>query len=145
MKLGATLLTEDLDAFRGLLDSGYDLCDFDDALPRALHVLSALEHWFSARQVPIERDLNEVLRNFVSEINWRVEFDKLLQLALGRQPTSYWDIVGRDNPRRGDPTVRRTPRYRKTANGMRQDGTGSIRPLPVSAGPHASPRERRSG
>src|SRR5207249_2323526 len=36
-------------------------------------------------------------------------------------PTSYWDIVGRDNPRKGVPTVRRQPRRRRTATGMRAD------------------------
>ena len=33
-----------------------------------------------------------------------------------------WDIVQRDNPRKGVQTIRRTPRRRKTATGMRQDG-----------------------
>jgi hypothetical protein len=36
---------------------------------------------------------------------------------------SYWDIVGRDNPRNGVPTVRQQPRRRKTATGMQQDGS----------------------
>src|SRR5271166_1857387 len=37
---------------------------------------------------------------------------------------SYWDIVGRANPRKGEATARRAPRHRKTAVGMRRDGTG---------------------
>src|SRR5215469_18417629 len=40
---------------------------------------------------------------------------KALGLASHHHPTSYWDIVGRDNPRKGMPTVRRQPRRRRTA------------------------------
>jgi hypothetical protein len=42
----------------------------------------------------------------------------MLGLASHHHPTSYWDIIGRDNPRKGVPTVRRQPRHRKTATGM---------------------------
>ncbi len=44
-------------------------------------------------------------------------------LASHHHPTSYWDIVGRDNPRKGVPTVRHQPRRRKTATGMQPDGS----------------------
>jgi hypothetical protein len=44
----------------------------------------------------------------------------MLGLASHHHPTSYWDIVGRDNPRKGVPTVRRQPRRRRTATDMRQ-------------------------
>jgi len=44
---------------------------------------------------------------------------------LRQDPISAWDIVGHDNPRKGIPTVRRNPRRRKTATGMRQDGQAS--------------------
>ena len=52
-----------------------------------------------------------------------VSFETLLGLASHHLPTSYWDIVGRDNPRKGAPTVRRQPRRRRTATGMRADGS----------------------
>src|SRR5438105_3031466 len=45
----------------------------------------------------------------------------MLGLASHHHPTSYWDIIGRDNPRKGVPTVRREPRRRKTATGMQAD------------------------
>jgi hypothetical protein len=51
-----------------------------------------------------------------------VSFEALLGIASGRKPVSYWDIAGRDNPRKGEAAVRKTPRRRKTAAGMRQDG-----------------------
>jgi hypothetical protein len=47
----------------------------------------------------------------------------MLGLASHHHPMSYWDIVGRDNPRNGVPTVRQQPRRRKTATGMQQDGS----------------------
>jgi hypothetical protein len=48
-------------------------------------------------------------------------FETMLGLAAHHHPTSYWDIVGRDNPRKGVPTVRREPRRRRIATGMRAD------------------------
>jgi hypothetical protein len=43
------------------------------------------------------------------------------RLVSQHHPTSYWDIIGRDTPRKGTATVRCQPRRRKTADGMRQD------------------------
>src|SRR5208337_5475787 len=51
-----------------------------------------------------------------------VSFEALLGLAAQHEPASYWEIVKRDNPRKGVQTARRAPRRRKTATGMRQDG-----------------------
>jgi hypothetical protein len=56
-------------------------------------------------------------------------------LASHHHPTSYWDIVGRDNPRKGVPTVRRELRRRKAATGMRADRSRppeKVEPSPVS-------------
>jgi hypothetical protein len=52
----------------------------------------------------------------------------LLGLAAQHEPASYWDIVNRDNPRKGAPTIRLTARRRKTAAGMRQDSASLARP-----------------
>jgi len=140
VKLGTTLLTEDLDAFLGLLGSGYDLRDFDAAMPQARHVLSALEDWLRARRVLWSDHLDELVKDFTAELNWRSEFDRVLQFALRQQPTSHWDIVGEENPRKGNPTVRRGPRYRKTATGMRQDGSGLLRPFYATGRPRPPSR-----
>ena len=54
--------------------------------------------------------------------------------GLTHQPTTYWDIdSGHANPRSGVATVRRQPRRRKTATGIRQDGSGRA----PTAGPAA--------
>ncbi len=50
-----------------------------------------------------------------------VSFETQLGLTARHEPASYWDIVNRDNPRKGVPTIRLKPRRRKTATGMRQD------------------------
>ena len=68
-------------------------------------------------------DLNEFVFRYNRRFYRHVSFETLLGLASHHLPTSYWDIVGRDNPRKGVPTVRRQPRRRRTATGMRSDGS----------------------
>jgi len=51
------------------------------------------------------------------------------------EPEHGFERVGRDNPRKGVPTVRRQPRRRRTATGMRADGSRppeKLEPSPVS-------------
>src|SRR5467141_1818630 len=71
------------------------------------------------------RHIDTYLNEFVFRYNRRfyrhVSFETILGLASHHLPTSYRDIVGRDNPRKGVPTVRRQPRRRRTATGMRAD------------------------
>ena len=49
----------------------------------------------------------------------------MLGLAAHHEPASYWDVIGRANPRKGNVVLRRVPRRRKTETGMRQDGQAS--------------------
>jgi hypothetical protein len=88
-------------------------------------------------------DIEDALDHFVIRQNRRARdrqpsFDALIEITLDQKPMTHWDIVGRENPRKGTPTVRRNPRHRRTATGMRQDGSGSIRPLRVTVGPPSS-------
>src|SRR6202035_1179820 len=73
------------------------------------------------------KHIDTYLTEFVFRYNRRfyrhVSFETMLGLASHHHPTSYWDIVGRDNPRKGVPTVRRQPRHRRTATGMQPDGS----------------------
>jgi len=120
---GTTLLTEDLGRFRGLLDYGYDLSEFGEALPQSQNVLSVLNPWLD-KQVYVSHDaIGERLQAFVAEANWRFSLERVLSVLLHRQPTRYWDIIGRENPHKGKPTARHRPRRRKTATGMREDGS----------------------
>jgi hypothetical protein len=121
---GTRLVTGTVEPFFELMDHGYDVQDLDKALARGRQVFASLEDWFSACG-PVHWDrLDEVLKDFVAELNWRVNFDRLLQVAAHHKPPTYWDMVGRDNPRKGNPTIRHNPRRRKTAAGMREDGSG---------------------
>ena len=70
--------------------------------------------------------MDSYLNEFVFRYNRRfyrhVSFETLLGIASGRRPVSYWDIAGRENPRKGETPVRKNSRRRKTAAGMRKDG-----------------------
>jgi hypothetical protein len=55
-----------------------------------------------------------------------VSFETMLGLAAHHEPASYWDVIGRANPRKGNVTLRRVPRRRKTATGMRRDGSVKV-------------------
>jgi hypothetical protein len=122
---GAILLTEDPYPFLGFFSHGYDLREFGETLSHSQHVFSRFEHWLSEQGAPTSDQVETWLRAFVIETKWRVSFDKILELALEQEPVSYWDIVGHQNPRKGAETVRRRPRHRKTATGMREDGSGA--------------------
>src|SRR5258707_3260 len=87
------------------------------------------------RRKHIDTYLNEFVFRYNRRFYRHVSFETMLGLASHHHPTSYWDIVGRDNPRKGAPTVRRQPRRRRTATGMRADGSRpphKPKPDPVS-------------
>jgi hypothetical protein len=127
---GAILLTEDLDSFLEMLDHGYDVQDFGETLSHAQLLFLAIENSLRAQDVLTSDQMEARLQGFVAATNWRVLFDEILELALEQKPTSYWEKVGRENPRKGAKTVRRRPRRRKTALGMREDGSGALVSFP---------------
>jgi len=132
---GTRLTTRTVEPFFELIDHGYDVQDLDKALARGRQVFASLQDWFSACGAVHRDRLDEVLKDFVAELNWRVGFDRLLQVAAHHKLPTYWDMVGRDNPRKGDPTIRSKPRRRKTAAGMREDGSGAA----VNSPPNLTP------
>src|SRR5215813_12179250 len=73
------------------------------------------------RRKHIDTYLNEFVFRYNRRFYRHVSFETMLGLASHHHRTSYWDIIGRDNPRKGVPTVRRQPRRRKTATGMQAD------------------------
>ena len=127
---GTILLTKDPYPFLDFLNHGYDLREFGETLSHAQQLFSIFEHWLSAQGAPTSDHVETRIQAFVVEANWRVSFDKILELALQQEPISYWDIVGHENPRSGAETIRRRPRHRKTATGMRQDGSGALVSFP---------------
>jgi hypothetical protein len=110
-----------------LIDYSYDPEGWD---PQTPETFGMLRNYHRRRR----ESLGVYLARFVVDHNDQngrsehVSFDTVLGLALHHEPMSYWDMLGHENPRKGTPTARRNPRYRKTATGMRQDGSGSTRP-----------------
>jgi hypothetical protein len=68
--------------------------------------------------------LNEFVFRFNRRLHRDVSFERMLGLASHHQPMGYWDITGRENPRKGEPPVRRSRRRRKSILGMRKDRNG---------------------
>jgi hypothetical protein len=146
VKRGELLLTKGHSSYLGLVDYRHDPRGIGKELRRTERMLTIASHWLrryhGLPREEVEYALNEfVIRENRSARDRQPSFDTLIELALDQKPMTHWDIVGRENPRKGTPTVRRNPRHRRTATGMRQDGSGSIRALPVSAAP-PSPRGR---
>ena len=77
------------------------------------------------------RHIDTYLNEFVFRYNRRfyrhASFETILGLAAHHEPVSYWNIIGRANPRKSTPALTRAPRRRKTASGMRPDGSGGAR------------------
>jgi len=69
----------------------------------------------------VDSYLNEFVFRYNRRFYRHVSFETLLGIASHRGPVSYWDIAGRENPRKGATPVRKAPRRRKTAAGMRPD------------------------
>ncbi len=133
VKPGTTLLTDGHASYPGLTGYRHD--------PRvvgkmAAHVLlpwihrafALLKRWslgtyHGLRRKHVDSYLNEFVFRYNRRFYRHVSFETVLGLSARHEPTGYWDIIGRANPRKGAITQRRAPRRRKTANGMRQDGS----------------------
>src|SRR5215813_209850 len=95
----------------------------------------ALGTYHGLRRKHIDTYLNEFVFRYNRRFYRHVSFETVLGLASHHHPTSYWDIVGRDNPRKGLPTDRRGPRRRRTATGLQADASrppDKLEPSPVS-------------
>jgi hypothetical protein len=77
----------------------------------------------------VDTYLNEFVFRYNRRFHRHVSFEMILGLASHHPPAGYWDITGRENPRKGAPTERKKPRRRKTVLGMRRDGAGRISPI----------------
>ena len=145
VKTGTTLLTDGHRSYPGLADYRHDPRTVGKmaahvVLPWVHRVFSLMKRWglgtyHGLRRKHIDTYLNEFVFRYNRRFYRHVSFETMLGLASHHHPTSYWDIVGRDNPRKGVPTIRREPRRRRTANGMRADRSRppeKVEPSPVS-------------
>jgi Transposase zinc-ribbon domain len=140
IKRGAMLVTNGHDAYQGLIEYPTRIGTY---LRQTERMLAFARNYLRKIHGLPREEVKYALDGFVTYQNRRARdrhpsFDTLIELAMDEKPRTHWDIVGRENPRKGTPTVRRNPRHRRTATGMRQDGSGSIRPLRVTVGPPSS-------
>src|SRR5882672_6315696 len=152
VKTGTTLLTDGHRSYPGLTDYRHDPRTVGKmaghiVLPWIHRVFALMKRWglgtyHGLRRKHIDTYLNEFVFRYNRRFYRHVSFETMLGLASHHHPTSYWDIVGRDNPRKGVPTVRREVRRRRTATGMRADRSRppeKVEPSPLQIRP-ASPR-----
>src|SRR5271163_3919842 len=140
VKRGTTLLTDGHASYPGLTDYRHDPRVVGKmaghvVLPWIHRVFSLMKRWalgtyHGLRRKHIDSYLNEFVFRYNRRFYRHVSFETVLGLASRHAPSSYWNIIGRDNPRKGVATVRRRPRQRKTAAGTRQDGSGRAAKTP---------------
>jgi ISXO2-like transposase domain len=132
VKRGTTLITDGHASYPGLTGYRHDLRIVGKmaghiVLPWIHRAFSLMKRWslgtyHGLRRKHVDTYLNEFVFRYNRRFHRHVSFEVLLGLAAHYEPTSYWDIVKRDNPRKGAEMLRRAPRRRKTATRMRQDG-----------------------
>ena len=132
VKAGATLLTDGHASYLALSGYRHDPRVVGKmaghvALPWIHRVFALMKRWglgtyHGLRRKHVDSYLNEFVFRYNRRFYRHISFEALLGIASGRGPVSYWDIAGRENPRKGETPVRKTSRHRKTAAGTRQDG-----------------------
>ena len=136
VKRGTTLLTDGHASYPGLTDYRHDPRVVGKmaghvVLPWIHRAFSLMKRWSLGTYHGLRRKhmiLSQRVRLRYNRRFYRhVSFETVLGLTARHKPTGYWDIIGRANPRKGAPTLRRAPRRRKTATGMRQDGSDGER------------------
>ena len=135
VKPGATLLTDGHASYPGLTDYRHDprvvgKMAAHVVLPWIHRVFALMKRWglgtyHGLRRKHVDTYLNEFVFRYNRRFYRHASFETMLGLAAHHEPASYWDVIGRANPRKGNVVLRRVPRRRKTETGMRQDGQAS--------------------
>ena len=123
VKPGTTLITDGHASYPGLAgDYRHDprivgAMAANIVLPWIHRAFSLMKRWalgtyHGLRRKHVDTYLNEFVFRYNRRFYRHVSFETLLGLAAHHEPASYWDIVQRDNPRKG-----RQPIKRKTAAG----------------------------
>src|SRR5271165_6834247 len=116
VKRGATLLTDGHASYPGLTDYRHDPRTVGKmaghiVLPWIHRAFSLMKRWslgtyHGLRRTHVDTYLNEFVFRYNRRFHRHVSFEALLGLAAHHAPASYWDIVQRDNPRKGVQTIR---------------------------------------
>ena len=125
VKRATTVITDGHASYPGLIDYRHDPRVVGKmaghvVLPWVHRVFALLKRWSLGTYHGLRRrHRNTYLNEFVFRYNRRfhrhVSFETQLGLTARHEPASYWDIVNRDNPRKGVPTIRRTARRKGLA------------------------------
>lgn len=128
---GSTLITDGHRAYLGLHEYRHDPHVVERLAAHIpmqwIHrVFALMKRWglgtyHGFRLKHIDTYLNEYVFRFNRRRHRRASFETLLGLASAAPPKTYWQITGNENPRKHQQPVRKTPRQRKTAFGMRRD------------------------
>ena len=120
VKPGTTLLTDGHASYPGLSGYRHDprvvgAMAGHVILPWIHRAFSLLKRWalgtyHGLRRKHVDTYLNEFVFRYNRRFYRHVSFEALLGLATHHEPTSYWDIIKRDNPRKSvaPTTYRRT-------------------------------------
>ena len=111
VKRGTTLLTDGHKSYPGLTGYRHDprvvrKMAAHVALPWIHRAFSLMKRWslgtyHGLRRKHADTYLNEFVFRYNRRFYRHVSFEALLGLATRYEPVSYWDIVKRDNPRKG--------------------------------------------
>ncbi len=111
VKPGTTLLTDGHKSFTGLQGYRHDprivgKMAAHIVLPWIHRVFSLMKRWslgtyHGLRRKHADTYLNEFVFRYNRRYYRHVSFETLLGLVADQTPTSYWDLIKRDNPRKG--------------------------------------------
>src|SRR5271170_1488571 len=100
-------------------------------LPWIDRVFALMKRWglgtyHGLRRKHVDTYLNEFVFRYNRRFYRHVSFETMLGFAAHHEPASYWDVIGRANPRKGNVTLRRVPPASKNSyrNAPRRLGQG---------------------
>jgi transposase-like protein len=119
VKRGTTLITDGHASYPGLTGYRHDprivgkMADHI-VLPWIHQAFSLMKRWslgtyHGLRRKHVDSYLNEFVFRYNRRFHRHVSFETLLGLAAHHEPTTYWDIVKRDNPRKSGQKLCPTP------------------------------------
>ena len=119
VKQGATLLTDGHKSFPGLKGYRHDPRVVGKmaghiVLPWIHRAFSLMKRWslgtyHGLRRKHVDTYLNEFVFRYNRRFYRHASFETLLGLAADKEPASYWDLIKRDNPRKGAARSSPTP------------------------------------
>jgi transposase-like protein len=136
VKPGATLLTDGHASYPGLTGYRHDprvvgKMAAHVVLPWIHRVFALMKRWglgtyHGLRRKHADTYLNEFVFRYNRRFYRHASFETVLGLTARHAPASYWDIIGRANPRKGNATPRRTPRS-MGGTGISRSRGGAVR------------------